>query len=383
VIIDTKSDLEILTRNAIAASDLAVVVVEDQLSIHEAVRVFELLERYRKPRDSARVLLSLVDQRIKYDDAERRDVLTLLRSEVDARGMPRFESFVSRSPKVQSLGTNPGGRPLSILHNAKGSLVHRQMHELACEALELLGELDYAGAPAAEKPQRAAAAEPEPAAQGEAAPPAAASPVIFLPVPARLEPPVDGRGYRLADSGAHWEAAEGRRLLEELRGRYREYFDLILDPVSHRVPDLQPLAEDLERAPVDRRNFDALNAIAIGFFEISYRAEAQRGSGLHYMGQSFRAARVAAVLWRAYAECGDPELRDGIIAFFEDAASGEKVGSCTTARTLAQMVASLQRQEHDSVRSARLKRAAQALRRGRSEPADAHAEPDKGAQRSG
>src|SRR4029450_9996573 len=96
VVIDTKSDLEILTRNAIAAADLSVVVVEDQLSIHEAVRVFELLDRYRKPRASARVLLSLIDQRIKYDDAQRGDMLTLLRSEVDARALPRFESFLAR-----------------------------------------------------------------------------------------------------------------------------------------------------------------------------------------------------------------------------------------------------------------------------------------------
>jgi cellulose biosynthesis protein BcsQ len=378
VIIDTKSDLEILTRNAIAASDLAVVVVEDQLSIHEAVRVFELLDRYRKPRSGGRVLLSLVDQRIKFDDAQRGDVLTLLRSEVDGRGLPRFESFVSRSPKVQSLGTNPGGRPLSILHNAKGSLVHRQMHELACEVLELLGEVDFASEEPAPRAARAkapapapAAADPQPAAgAAEAAPPEAA-PVIFLPVPARIEPPTGGLGYVLAGSGAHWEVSDGKRVLAELRARYRDFFELILDPVSNRVPDLKALSADLERHPVDRRNFDAVNAIAIGFFEISYRAEAQKGSGLHYMGQSFRAARVASVLWRAYGESRDDRLRDAIIDFFEDAASGQKVGSCTTARTLAQMVASIQRREHDPVRSARLKRAAHALRRGRGDAADA------------
>ncbi len=358
VIVDTKSDLEILTRNAIAAADLSIVVVEDQLSIHEAVRVFELLDRYRKPRSSARVLLSLVDQRIKFDDAQRGDILTLLRSEVAARGLPRFESFVSRSPKVQSLATNPAGRALSILHNAKGSLVHRQMHELACEVLELLGDLEFA----------AEAPAPAPAPQNLA-------PVIHLPVPTRREAVANPLSYQLAGASSHSELAEGKHLLAELRARYAHFFELIFDPVTNRVPELEDLRADLERHPADRHNFDALHAIAVGFFEISYRAEAQKGSGLHYMGQSFRAARVAAVLWRAYGETRDERLRDAIIDFFEDAASGQKLGARTTARTLAQMVASIQRQEPDPVRAARLQRAAQALRRGGAEPAGAHGDP--------
>jgi cellulose biosynthesis protein BcsQ len=365
VIIDTKSDLEILTRNAIAAADLSVVVVEDQLSIHEAVRVFELLGRYRKPRASARVLLSLVDQRIKFADATRGDILTLLRSEVDLRGLPRFESFLSRSPKVQSLGTNPGGRPLSILHNAKGSTVHRQMYELACEVLELLGDVEFESEeiePAT--PVAASATKPR---DGVAA-------VIHLPVPVRGEPAPNGQAYRLVDSGSHWEIADGKLLLDDLKQRYRDYFELIFDPVTNRVPELKELRADLERHPTDRRNFDALNAIAIGFFEISYRAEAQKGSGLHYMGQSFRAARVASVLWRAYGETRDDRLRDAIIDFFEDAANGQKLGARTTARTLAQMVASIQRQEQDPVRAARLRRASQSLRRG-GNPADPRRDP--------
>jgi len=363
VIVDTKSDLEILTRNAIAAADLSIVVVEDQLSIHEAVRVFELLERYQKPRSAARVLLSLVDQRIKFDDAQRGDILTLLRSEVDGRRLPRFESFVSRSPKVQSLGTNPAGRPLSILHNAKGSLVHRQMHELACEVLGLLGDLEFVAQEPAPSPAAAPAHDRD------------LAPVIPFPVPVRREAVANPLAYQLAGTSSHWELAEGKRLLVELRARYPKFFELIFDPVTNRVPELEELRQDLERHPADRQNFDALNAIAIGFFEISYRAEAQKGSGLHYMGQSFRAARVAAVLWRAYGETRDERLRDAIIDFFEDAASGQKLGARTTARTLAQMVASIQRQEPDPVRAARLQRASQALRRGGAEPADARRDP--------
>jgi cellulose biosynthesis protein BcsQ len=138
VIIDTKSDMEILTRNAIAASDLSIVVVKDHASLHEAGKVFELLERWGNGSDRGRILFSLMDLRVKYRDEERRDIHALLLSEARKRGYPHFPTFVSRSAKVESLYTNPGGRAHSILHGAPGSIVHRQMHQLANEVLEAL-----------------------------------------------------------------------------------------------------------------------------------------------------------------------------------------------------------------------------------------------------
>jgi len=138
VIIDTKSDLEVLTRNAIAAADLSLVVVKDQISVLEAERVFALLEGWGRPRDAARVVLSLVDLRIRYREGETHDVLGLLVQEVRRRGLPLCESFLSRSPKVESLYTNPDGRALSILHGAAGTPVHGQMHRLAEEVRGVL-----------------------------------------------------------------------------------------------------------------------------------------------------------------------------------------------------------------------------------------------------
>ena len=55
------------------------------------------------------------------------------------RAIEAFESFISRSPKIESLYTNPEGRAHSILHAAKQSIVHRQMHQLAEEVLRILG----------------------------------------------------------------------------------------------------------------------------------------------------------------------------------------------------------------------------------------------------
>jgi cellulose biosynthesis protein BcsQ len=138
VIVDTKSDLEILTQNALAASDLALVLVRDLTSLVEAVKVFDLLAGWRRPPENARVLLSLIDRRVKYARGEQRDLLALLLAEIRERGLPLFETFVSSSPKIESLHSNPEHATLSILHAASGSLVHRQMHHLAAEVLKAL-----------------------------------------------------------------------------------------------------------------------------------------------------------------------------------------------------------------------------------------------------
>jgi chromosome partitioning protein len=147
VIIDTKADVEALTCNAIAASDLTLVLVTDHASLIEAQKVYDLLYKWRLPRERAQILLSLVDRRIKYRGAENEDILTFLVSEVRSTGYPLFESFLSRSAKVESLLTNPERRAFSILHGAPNSLVSRQMRHLAEDVMATL-------APATTGPRR-------------------------------------------------------------------------------------------------------------------------------------------------------------------------------------------------------------------------------------
>jgi cellulose biosynthesis protein BcsQ len=158
VVIDTKSDTEILTQNAIAASDLALVVVADHASLLQAERIYALLREWNLPPEHARVVLSMVDLRIKYAEGETRDILALLVSAIRSRGYPLFDSFISRSQKVESLYTNPEGRAYSILHGAEGSLVQRQMHHLADDVLRAL---QPAAPPAVELPETGPAAPAE------------------------------------------------------------------------------------------------------------------------------------------------------------------------------------------------------------------------------
>ncbi len=138
VIVDTKSDLEILTRNAVAASDLVLIPVKNDTSLQEAKKVFALLEEWSWPMERARIVLSMIDRRIKYREGEQRDVLSLLLREIRKLGYPLLESFISSSPKVESLSTNRVRRVHSILRSEGGSIVHQQMRGMAEEVLKIL-----------------------------------------------------------------------------------------------------------------------------------------------------------------------------------------------------------------------------------------------------
>jgi len=138
VLVDTKSDLEILTQNALWASDLALLPVSDETSLLEAEKVFRLLDGFGRPRERARIVLSLVDLRIKYRNEEHGDVLALLLAKIRARGLPLFETFLSRSPRIEALHTNAGGRPIPVLEQARGSLVCGQLLHLLEDVLRAL-----------------------------------------------------------------------------------------------------------------------------------------------------------------------------------------------------------------------------------------------------
>jgi cellulose biosynthesis protein BcsQ len=141
VILDTKSDFEILTRNAVGAGDLVLVPVKDQASLLQAEKVFRLLSDYGRPSECSRVLLSMVDRRVKYRETENADVLALLISEIRRRGYPLLESFVSHSPKIAALETNPDGTLLPVLIGAPRSVVHEQFRQAAHDVLKLLDQL--------------------------------------------------------------------------------------------------------------------------------------------------------------------------------------------------------------------------------------------------
>jgi len=137
-VLDTKSDLEALTRNALHAADRVLIPVADWASLEEAGRSFALLERERLPLERARVVFTLVDRRSRVDGLHgaggAEPLQHRLEQEVRRRGWPRCRTSISRSPRVESLGSATS-RPLSILHHARGTAVYREFHDLARELL--------------------------------------------------------------------------------------------------------------------------------------------------------------------------------------------------------------------------------------------------------
>jgi len=161
--------------------------------------------------------------------------------------------------------------------------------------------------------------------------------------------------YRLAESGTHWDVVGADRVLDDLLPRYPEFFDVVLDPTRSDEPPVRTLRDDLERRPADRRNFDALNALAIGYYELNYRSEVARDdSSVGFLTGAYRASHLLAIPWRAYGEVEDPALRDAILDFYEDAGTSEKLGAAATAGRLARIVSSLAPKEADAARHQRI-----------------------------
>jgi cellulose biosynthesis protein BcsQ len=156
VIVDTKSDLEALTRNALYAADRVIVPVADRSSLEEAGKVFGLLDQLRRGRERARVLFTLVDARTHLEPHGGLQLGTLLEREVERRGWPRYRTHLSRSPRAEAL-VSAGGAPLSLLHHARGTQIHRQLRELAEEVLRDLGLELPEGAALAPPPDRESA----------------------------------------------------------------------------------------------------------------------------------------------------------------------------------------------------------------------------------
>ncbi|MCP5057189.1 MAG: hypothetical protein GY937_10745 [bacterium] len=185
---------------------------------------------------------------------------------------------------------------------------------------------------------------------------------LLKPIAGCASLPSDPMQYRLAGTGSGWEVAGTDRVIDDLAPRYPDYFEVVLEPSRSEDPPTGELRDDLEKEPVDRSNYDALNSIAIGYYEMNHRGELARESGdVAFISAGFRAAKLVAVPWRAYMEIEDLALRTAIVEFFEDVATGEKQDTRRTMGRLAKIVASLAPKEPDPALRARLERLTERL----------------------
>ena len=130
IIIDTRPDLDIFTQNALFAADRVIVPVKDAPSMDNCRHIYDFFDSHGLSRRPLRILPCLVDGRIHYAGPFR-DPHQLLKASAINRGYRCLEGYIAKSPKVESLNTNPEGKIYPILTHGRHTDVHIQMTHVA------------------------------------------------------------------------------------------------------------------------------------------------------------------------------------------------------------------------------------------------------------
>lgn len=130
VIIDTCPILDPFTRNALFAADRVIVPIKDAPSLENCQHLADFFrDRHISP-SPLRLLPCLIDSRIHYKGTFRNSY-QLLKGYAINRGYRCYEGFIAKSPKVESLTTNPEGRVYPVLTHGRATEVHLQLTHLA------------------------------------------------------------------------------------------------------------------------------------------------------------------------------------------------------------------------------------------------------------
>jgi hypothetical protein len=158
--------------------------------------------------------------------------------------------------------------------------------------------------------------------------------------------------YRLTE-GSDWRRSGEDEVLADLEPRYPEFFAVVLDPRRAQDPEIRKVRADLESQTLGRERFDALNAVAVAYYELNARAQrslTSQDGGATYLADSFRATKLLSIPWRAYGDVRDPALRQAILDFYADIANGRKLYASETAPRILGLVGSLAKKEDDPSR---------------------------------
>ncbi len=130
LIIDTRPDLDIFTQNALYSSDRVIVPVKDAPSLENCRHIYDFFDIHRLSRRVLRILPCLIDGRIHFNGPFR-DPYQLLKAYALNRGYRCLEGYIAKSPKVESLNTNPEGKIYPILTHGRHTDVHVQLAHVA------------------------------------------------------------------------------------------------------------------------------------------------------------------------------------------------------------------------------------------------------------
>lgn len=134
IIIDTRPDLDPLTGNALYAADRVIVPVKDTPSLENCRNLYTFFDQHGLSRRALQLLPCLIDSRVRFDGPFK-DSSQLLKAYAINRGYRCFDGHISKSPKVDSLNTNPEGKIYPILTHGRGTEVHAQFTHLAQQVL--------------------------------------------------------------------------------------------------------------------------------------------------------------------------------------------------------------------------------------------------------
>ena len=139
VIIDTRPDLDIFTQSALYTADRVIVPVKDAPSMDNCRHIYDFFDSHSLSRRPLRILPCLVDNRIHYEGPFR-DPYQLLKAYAINRGYRCLEGYIAKSPKVESLNTNPEGKIYPVLTHGRKTEVHVQITHVARQVY--LGTID-------------------------------------------------------------------------------------------------------------------------------------------------------------------------------------------------------------------------------------------------
>ena len=130
LIIDTSPILDSYTRNAIFAADRVIVPVKDAPSLENCRHLADFLSAQGHSKATLKILPCLIDTRIHFTGPFRNSY-QLLKAYAINRGYRCYEGYIAKSPKVESLNTNPQGKIYPVMTHGRGTDVHQQMVHLA------------------------------------------------------------------------------------------------------------------------------------------------------------------------------------------------------------------------------------------------------------
>ncbi|BCA79233.1 ParA family protein [Desulfuromonas sp. AOP6] len=127
-ILDTRPILDYFTRSALLAADLVLVPVKDRPSLVNAASLLQEVREAGGATDKFWLLPSLIDSRLRL--REHIGVREFLVESARERGYQVLDTFISKSPKVESLTTNLSSRVYPVLTHARSTAVHAQFRQL-------------------------------------------------------------------------------------------------------------------------------------------------------------------------------------------------------------------------------------------------------------